>query len=771
MSKQRHGGECSSWQKIQERPIPPLREVLGAKWKQRCCHCRNAVHVLALVRRLFVFYGFCVTGASEKHLSDEIKLLHELSQKGKLVTYLKYKTASLFAWGLDQEMPEYPGIGTKSPYFAGGSFYSFQQRMKWLGHSKCVETKRKSWSFFYSCLMLKKGMPRPDKQALEKAVKDAYETMTCADERTYSRHLAIASVAEKAKKVVRKLFGVQDWSAVQMAWPSISAHATSGRKELGALGKIVREQMAPKDIVYVVDLEECIEEEGVTRLKLSEESAGKLVQAQCKLLLKAQNELPLAIPQALPEPLKVRIVTKGPEYTYAALRPVQKMLFNALKCDERFMIGEVMSSTKVRKCLGQLRLGNKWLSGDYKAATDNLAIELSHTLVEEIASATAMPFVYRDLFQTALTGHSYVKEHTDKESGTKWYESMGPQARGQLMGSPVSFPLLCIANFALIWDTVFPESTFEEVQCIVNGDDCLFQCDEDGRDAWEDGARAVGLTPSIGKTYYASDFYVINSVMYDCTGVDDELYMLPWEGADVYIPFVNCGLLLGLKRSGEREDGEAEGASLGARARKMCDGWSKVRDWEVTMTENLMKEFMLLNPVPEGIPLHIPEVWGGLGLPGERSPEEERLYTRVQLTDESCGIVKPEMTVSNFYTTTVSELGRQFGWRKAENFKCGKAQFWSIEEPTSVSEETTEGVRAKWKRVKEMDLSSEAFDFDAAWKVMGGENLSGPSKRVPAVSIDDTTDSPIQCDLWIRAGGLWLPMCDRDTPALGVVLN
>jgi len=615
--------------------------------------------------------------------------------------------------------------------------------------------------------MLKKGMPRPGKELLLKSVKDAYDTMTKPDDRSYSRLLAIESVAEKAKKVVRKLFKIQEWSDVQMSWPSISAHATSGRKELGALGKIVREQMAPKDIVYVEDDEEFIREDGFSYLKLSEASAAKLVQAQARLVVKAQNELPMAIPQALPEPLKVRIVTKGPEYTYAALRPVQKMLFNTLKCDKRFMIGETMSATKVRQTLGYLRLGNKWLSGDYKAATDNLAIELSYLMVEEIASATAMPMVYRDLFQTALTGHSYVKENG--KGDTKWYESMGKQARGQLMGSPVSFPLLCIANFALIWDTVFPDMSFEDVQCLVNGDDCLFQCDEDGKDAWEDGARAVGLTPSVGKTYYASDFYVINSVMYDCTGVDDEDGMLPWEGADVYIPFVNCGLLLGLKRSGEREDGEAEGSSLGARARKLLDGWETGQEWMMTMSENLKKVYLDLNPLPDGIPVHIPEVWGGLGLPGDMSPEEAKLYECVRMKDISCGIVKPEMTVTTYYKNSVSELGRLFGWRKASDFRCGKTQFWSIAEPTEVSGETTEKVRAAWREIKEKKIGFE-LDFDHAWKVLGNE-VERPTKMVPACVIDDTTDSPVQVDLWVRACGLWLPMCDRDTPALAVVLN
>jgi hypothetical protein len=321
-----------------------------------------------------------------------------------------------------------------------------------------------------------------------------------------------------------------------------------GRKYDGALGHLRRNHYLPRfDDVEIRHPDECIlPDDQAHRWVLSSDASDELIRRQWDLVAAAIREKPVCAPQALPEPLKVRIVTAGPPETYSALRVVQKVMFEGMFRDERFLRGDI-SGDRILNILGRLLNGNKWLSGDYKAATDNLVAELSARIVDRIAQRTEMPDIYQRLLLRALTGHFYTYDMAFDPKYSIW-APLRRQLRGQLMGSPVSFPVLCIANFALIWASVFPGSDFCDVPCIVNGDDCLFQCDESQRQSWAGYADAVGLTPSVGKTYFSDRFMVINSELYTV-----ETVMTRKGESYTYVPYVNMGLLMGLKRSGERE--------------------------------------------------------------------------------------------------------------------------------------------------------------------------------------------------------------------------
>jgi hypothetical protein len=787
---------CSAWQRIQEHGvIPSLRVMLGPQWSRRgaCPHCKASLHTLALYRRVCQMYGMLTSNRSERSLAKEVGALHKMSEDGTLLKYLKYKTAYQFAWGMDQKVPKYPGYGTESAHLAGGCYYAFMDRMRQKSKSHCdTDLRRKSWSFFYSLLMMKKGLIRPGKKALAEAVKEAYETMTRPDERPFSRTLAIEAVMEKARKVVRKLFkvGCMDWSRVEAMWPSVSAHYGNGRKLMGALGAIAGDgfdigadeghwlqnahlvKEMERAINYEEDTNEEIWDDPRHRWVITADSNSKLVELQERWLKRAQEEIPKAEPQALPEALKIRIVTKGPIYTYAALRPVQKMLFKALKKDERFMIGEPMTNTKVRNVLGLLHAENKWLSGDYKAATDNLAIELSHGIAEEIASATAMPMVYRDLLQRALTGHEYWKPALRTKEGdpVAQYDAEGKprfdefrygyQARGQLMGSPVSFPILCIANFALIWDSVFPDYEFEDVQCIVNGDDCLFQCDDEQREQWERAAEDVGLTPSVGKTYFSENFYVINSVMFENESIDayDD-----WV-CDYTVPYLNFGLILGIKRAGvdRKDDGEikVKSESIGARYWDMQKEWSAEDyedDWKGPILKEMIQEFLAVNELPKGVPVHLYEEWGGLGLGGQWSEDEELLYSYLVQRNEVVEAPRMEGEAVQFYTNASETLAKQCGYCDVEVFKVGKWQWGYMGDHFKYQPDNLESIQEVWKELTEKARKQERI-YRPVYIMEDGSRLRKkllPKKQTPAVTLNDTTSPGRVVSAWRRYNNLW----------------
>jgi hypothetical protein len=117
------------------------------------------------------------------------------------------------------------------------------------------------------------------------------------------------------------------------------------------------------------------------------------------------------------------------------------------------------------------------------------------------------------------------------------------QSNGQLMGSLLSFPVLCVINFA-IWRHVKELNSGVTCNglglggssdfCLVNGDDILFAETAEGYSRWCEMVRKVGLIPSAGKNYFSNHFATMNSVplSYD----EDVRGLVP-------IPWVNQGLL------------------------------------------------------------------------------------------------------------------------------------------------------------------------------------------------------------------------------------
>lgn len=306
---------------------------------------------------------------------------------------------------------------------------------------------------------------------------------------------------------------------------------------------------------------------------------------------------------------------------YHALRPVQHLLHRVVSKDPRFAIDRPLDGRILLEILGHLPDDHWWISGDYKAATDNLAMELSVRIALRIAERTRMPGPYVELLIRSLTGHYYLDRSGD-------VILVKPQARGQLMGSVTSFPILCIANFALIWASLDWASDqmpvpFEQVKVIVNGDDCLFPATDRDYDEWNYAARCVGLTPSVGKTYRSREFMIINSEMYSAYIRGYDRYNFPY-GIDhqgyPYVPCVNSGLLVGMKRSGNRETScqklDDRSTTIGARCNALVRGWS----YDSKMRNSLIRSFISCNLslFPCGgqtVPLHLPERWGGYGLP------------------------------------------------------------------------------------------------------------------------------------------------------------
>jgi hypothetical protein len=217
----------------------------------------------------------------------------------------------------------------------------------------------------------------------------------------------------------------------------------------------------------------------------------------------------------LAEPLKVRTITAGPENAYYLASFIQKFLHGRLRHHEAFrLIGKPLELVDINRTFHRpLRTGEFLVSGDYKSATDLISARLSATAAETIAEETGMPPHVADVFLRSLVGHTL---HCGDEEA--------PQQNGQLMGSPTSFPILCLINAAVtrfsleLRQGCVGQMDLLSFPLLINGDDVGFVTDQLGYEIWKVVTRMGGLVFSVGKNFTSPDFLVLNSTMFEIRG-------------------------------------------------------------------------------------------------------------------------------------------------------------------------------------------------------------------------------------------------------------
>jgi len=350
------------------------------------------------------------------------------------------------------------------------------------------------------------------------------------------------------------------------------------------------------------------------------------------LLTMALHEPAVVIPIGLAESLKIRVITKGPPCTGFVLKPLQKFMWRTLAKHPAFsLIGKPVDVWEVQKRLGrQLEDGYSYLSGDYSAATDNLAPWVSEAIAHRIAENIGLSDGEEELFIRALT------QHLVRHSLPGLPSTDTPQTWGQLMGSVVSFPVLCIANAAMCrWVIELTEgitTSLARTSLMINGDDVLFKTNINGLRLWKRITAFGGLTPSIGKFYFSPEFAQINSrnfVRLKTPVMDTDSDGVEREREFSMTSFVNLGIAFGLKRSGEvgaKDVADNPDKSLGSLAREL------VRDSPAALRADVLDLFMKRNGhvLKEiHVPWYIPEAFGGVGLPVTDRHSPSQLDLRV----------------------------------------------------------------------------------------------------------------------------------------------
>jgi len=561
------------------------------------------------------------------------------SLAGVLESNLKYQTVYISAKGLGQtEFPKRPVDFNGAEHRLLGRDSSETIKLYLYNKKSCKSSFARRLA--YSLLQCKRGMLPVADEFKAREVQKHHKTVC-------TKHVPSEnfsdSISFEIKRTVREVFGKPRTRDRDPEWelPSLNGHYSYGRNKGGAFGYVYKR----------LGLSSCYASRGLCFKELTAMlDLGKLgvhcvyvhvdpsdVEREFRSVFREALLKTKCHAKAYPvlEPFKVRMITAGDEQlywvarswqveTHRRLREVPVFRFTGLPCSEHEM----------DRLLGLFPNlpDTRYISADYSSATDNLDPDYSELALHEICSALGHSLEYESICRVALTRHvvhyDHLKLKFEGEAPVK-----GSQKWGQMMGSPISFIILCILNAAVCRAAIEQsyDRTFSLWDCPlrVNGDDAAFAIRERDYGGWKSLTQACGLEFSAGKNYVSRDFLMINSELYHVRRLVD------FYGSTVlssrFEPFINMGLMRGQNRVLENQrDEKVFGRqtchaqrgddSLSAKAHELVLGHGK------EMQDRLLSKMLLhmeddLKVVPKGMSWFLPRQLGGLGLPITREVE------------------------------------------------------------------------------------------------------------------------------------------------------
>jgi hypothetical protein len=233
------------------------------------------------------------------------------------------------------------------------------------------------------------------------------------------------------------------------------------------------------------------------------------------------------------EPLKVRMITKSEAIPQYLSIPVQKAMHSSLRKRKIFrLIGEPLTGAIIDDFISMTsRKGAVFRSGDYKGATDGLDQDITRIVgaqfIRELIpnlSDIKVSLLMNNLIQQRI--------HYDftRPDGTIVHDECF-QANGQLMGSILSFPILCLVNYLTYFVSLSPlykefilyeqglrrplsASELDSEALLVNGDDILFEAPDEKYSSWVNNLKFFGFQLSLGKNLCSERFMTINSTLF-----------------------------------------------------------------------------------------------------------------------------------------------------------------------------------------------------------------------------------------------------------------
>jgi len=183
------------------------------------------------------------------------------------------------------------------------------------------------------------------------------------------------------------------------------------------------------------------------------------------------------------------------------LKPLHKTIYGNLSKRDWLLRGPPSKESLHRA--GFREGGGRLVSGDYRSATDNLPIEVMEAALDVMLSnAISVPDNVKELARRACRPILF----SDSDS---------LEVRvGQMMGSLLSFPFLCLQNYLSFRWAVRSTGRTGRVPVLINGDDILFQTNDlDFPDRWFKVVSLVGLEVEETKTSVEDGWGTLNSTL------------------------------------------------------------------------------------------------------------------------------------------------------------------------------------------------------------------------------------------------------------------
>jgi hypothetical protein len=518
-------------------------------------------------------------------------------------------------------------------------------------------------SWLQTALMIKKGCPRPSDELVKKSEASTFETLTTEPEMSFvcwplveiskvekwswadmddwskfdidhdfiTRKMFVEEMRRTVKEVVLDKYTPLD--RIAPFFPSTSANYINSRLKGGAVGVLLshhRDELlelrkkyhGPMVAVKRVVPHKVVSQLSSQSLSYTAVSDGKLKNCFAEfyemIVEKAKAEIPLSEPLGLKEALKIRVISKGPPYLYTALKPLQRFLWSQVqKHPAGRLVGQTVNEDYIQEILGKnLKDEEKYLSVDYQDATNLMAKWVSDELITILVEHLELSSTENEMFRNGLTDH-LIQLNQKKFPNTP----AARQKRGQLMGSVVSFPLLCLVNMTLLRMAKEIDAgrylTLKQAGIMVNGDDGSMRCSIRGKLAWEALSSWVGLKPSVGKVYFSKEFLNMNSRTFvRLQEPNMKVIDVPGTCRPSYfreVKFFNLGVFLGLERSsGSGSNASSNLTSLASRAHELVDTLPvSLREKGLAMYIRHHKSELIKVKLPWFLPTHL----GGFGLP------------------------------------------------------------------------------------------------------------------------------------------------------------
>lgn len=417
----------------------------------------------------------------------------------------------------------------------------------------------------------------------------------------------------------------------------------------------------------------------------------------------------LCKPVALLEPFKVRVITRGSAEAYHLCRRYQPRIHREMARQEPFRLTQGPTSPRdIDRLLAKASFCSEthdgfWVSGDYEAATDGLHPDLSEAAMDKICDVLNISIEDRSVLLAALTRHriAWVGQGrmndlwSAEEDGMIWKD----QNWGQLMGSPVSFPVLCLVNAAItrMWFEKEMGRRFRlaEMPLLVNGDDILFWCPSDAAyERWKETVTTAGFKPSVGKNYTSSDYLIINSQVWKIKKTVDFYGQATWTNLGP-LPSINLGLLFGTTKSESSHaleksmfgSHELQRDSLRMRAFDFVAGFPDDEDLMMSVFINYWKK--QLKAYPKEVSWWVHPSYGGLGLPVTRevsiTDRQRKLAALIHVSQSDIesrvslrALAQPLPTYVQAFMRSWAKVMRKAGVKMVPDGTKGQAEGWSL---------------------------------------------------------------------------------------------